>query len=570
MSKKISIQPCLVGTSIFLLTVAESILTSPGLHPLKAGDEQEKPPSHLGEVETIRNGSSDPERNEDTHHGFKPRHSQMIAIGGAIGTSLFVGTAQVLRISSPLFLLISYRVLPILICCIVTGIAEIATYLPVPGGTMAYYGHKYVSRSMGFAMGYLYWYSLGILIPYEFVASTLLINYWGTAVNGAVWITIIYVIIVIVNLFPVRVFGECEFWSAGMKVLLILGLIFLSIVLFFGGGPDKDALYFRYWKDPGPVNTYIVEGDAGRLVALLQSFVLASFAFVLAPEQLIVTAGEMQSPRYNLPRAARRYIWRLVVLFMPSVIGIGVVYSSNDPRLTAPGTARSPFIIAIKNAGIPVLDSIVNALILLSAITAANAFLYSASRNLYSLSKAGSAPAIFKRCNRYGLPYYAVLITASLGCLAYLSLSNSSLTVFNWLINLTNTSGYISWISCGIIYVRYRKAITHHKLESPYRSRLQPWGMYFGVIVSAILLIINGFTVFFPSQWSVGDFFTAYISIPAFLLIYFGHRLHHRGDAWARNPEDVDMYEGMDEVLAAERPPPVRGNITRRLWALVE
>ncbi|KAH7145238.1 amino acid permease-domain-containing protein [Fusarium sp. MPI-SDFR-AT-0072] len=488
--------------------MSESILPSPGPHPLKARDEQEKSPSHLGEVETIRNDSSDPERNEDTHRGFKPRHSQMIAIGGAIGTSLFLGTAQVLRIGGPLFLLISYGVLSIFVYCIVTGIAEIATYLP----------DSYT----------------GISIPYEFVAFTLLINYWGTAVNGAVWITIIYVIIVIVNLFPVRVFGECEFWSAGMKVLLILGLIFLSIVLFSGGGPDKDALYFRYWKDPGPVNTYIVEGDAGRLVALLQSFVLASFAFVLAPEQRIVTAGEMQSPRYNLSRAARRYIWRLI------------------------------------NASITVLDSIVNALILLSAITAANAFLCSASRNLYSLAKAGNVPAIFKRCNRYGLPYYAVLITASLGCLAYLSLSNSSLTVFNWLINLANTSGYISWVCCGIIYVRYRKAITHHKLESPYRSRLQTWGMYFGVIVSIILLLINGFTVFFPSQWSVGDFFTAYIGIPAFLLIYFGHRLYHRGDRWVRNPEDVDMHEGMDEVLAAERPPPIRGNITRRLWALVE
>ncbi|KAI1041953.1 hypothetical protein LB505_009676 [Fusarium chuoi] len=145
----------------------ESIITSPGPHSLKARGEQEKSPSHLGEVETIRNGSSDPERNEDTHRGFKPRHSQMIAVGGAIGTSLFLGTAQVLRIGGPLSLLISYGVLSILIYCIVTGIAEVATYLPVTGGTMAYYGHKYVSRSMGFAMGYLYWYSLGILIPYE-------------------------------------------------------------------------------------------------------------------------------------------------------------------------------------------------------------------------------------------------------------------------------------------------------------------------------------------------------------------------------------------------------------------
>lgn len=148
-----------------------------------------------------------------------------------------------------------------------------------------------------------------------------------------------------------------------MKILLILGLIFLSTVLFFGGGPNHDRLGFRYWKDPGPVNTYLEEGDIGRFVALLQPFVLASFAFVLAPEQLIVTTGEMQSPRQNLPRAAKRSFWRLIILFMPTVIGIGVVCPSNDPRLSASGTASSPFIIAIRNAGIPVLDSIFNALI---------------------------------------------------------------------------------------------------------------------------------------------------------------------------------------------------------------
>ncbi|KAM0235257.1 hypothetical protein ACHAPO_006054 [Fusarium lateritium] len=530
----------------------------------------EKLENQLVETETIHNGLSTPEQNEETHRGFKPRHSQMIAIGGAIGTSLFLGTAQVLRVGGPIFLLISYGILSILVYSVVTGIAEVATYLPVSGGTMAYYGHKYVSRSMGFAMDYLYWYSLGILIPYELVASTLLIDFWGSAVSPAVWITVIYVVIVILNFFPVRVFGECEFWSAGMKILLIIGLIFLSIILFFGGGPDHDALYFRYWKDPGPVRTYIEDGDAGRLVALLQSFILASFAFVLAPEQLIVTAGEMQSPRYNLPRAARRYVWRLIILFMPSVLGIGLICASNDPALTASGTASSPFIIAIRNSGIPVLDSIVNAAILLSAITAGNAFLYSASRNLYSLAKAGNAPTIFKRCNRYGLPYYSVGITSCLGGLAYLSLSNTSLTVFNWLINITNSSGYISWICCGIIYSRYRKTLDHHKLESPYRSRLQPWGMWFSTIGSIVLLFINGFIVFLPSQWSLGTFLTAYIGIPAFLLIYFVHRLCHRGDEWFRNPEHIDMSEGLDEVLAAERPPPQRGAVSKRLWALIE
>ncbi|KAF9875762.1 amino acid permease [Colletotrichum karsti] len=490
-----------------------------------SASQPEKREDEPGDAESIQDGAQEQERTEATHRGFKPRHSQMIAIGGAIGTSLFLGTAQVLRVGGPAFLLVSYGVLSILVYGIVTGIAEVATYLPVPGGTMSYYGNKYVSRSLGFAMGYLYWYSLGILVPYELVASTLLIGYWNSPVNPAIWITVILVIIVLLNLLPVRFFGEAEFWSAGMKVILILGLIFLSIVLFFGGGPNHDRLGFRYWKDPGPVNTYIEEGDAGRFIALLQSFILASFAFVLCPEQLIVTAGEMQSPRLNLPRAARRYIWRLIILFMPTIIGIGVVCPSNDPRLSVSGTASSPFVIAIRNAGIPVLDSIVNALILLSACTAGNAFLYSTSRNLYSLAIAGNAPAVFKRCNNYGLPYFAVAASAAFSPLAYLSLSNTSLTVFNWLINITNSAGFISWICCGVIYFRYQKAIQFHGIESPYRSRVQPWGMWAGTIGAVFLMLINGFQMFLP---------------------------------------------GLDEVLAAELPTPARGNISRFLHALIE
>lgn len=508
---------------------------------------------------------------EQIHRGFKPRHSQMIALGGAIGTSLFLGTAQVLRVGGPGLLLLTYGVLGIMVYGLVTAMAEICASNPIKGGTMSYYGTKYVSKSFGFAMGYLYWYSLGILVPYELVASTLLIDYWGPAVSPAVWITIILVILVILNFFPVKVFGEVEFWSAGMKIILILGLIFLSVILFWGGGPNKDRLGFRFWQDPGAVNAYIVGGDTGRFVALLQSLVLASFAFVLAPEQLIVTAGEMQSPRSNLPKAARRYFWRLIILFIPTVIGIGVVCPSNDPRLLAGGTVSSPFVIAIRNATIPVLDSIVNAIILLSACTAGNAFLYSSSRNLYSLAAAGNAPLIFKRCNKQGVPYIAVAASAAFTPLAYLSMSESSALVFNWLINITNTSGFVSWICCSFIYLRFRKACSHHQVTPPYRSRIQPWGVSFGFFGSTFLLLINGFTVFFPSKWSVADFMSAYIGIPAFLLIYLGHRWTvGKKESWVMALSSIDMDEGLDEVLAAEMPPKKRGWLASKLMILIE
>lgn len=522
------------------------------------------------ECEAMKAGSIVGLQNEATHRGFKPRHAQMIALGGAIGTSLFLGSAQALFVGGPCFLLVAYCIMSAVVYGVVTAIAEVASYLPVPGGTMSYYGDKYVSKSMGFAMGYLYWYSLGVLIPYELVASNLLIEYWNPPVSSAVWISIILVVIVVCNFLPVHMYGEAEFWSAGMKILLIVGLIFLSIVLFFGGGPDKDFLGFRYWGKPGPTKIFIVNGSAGRFVAFLRTLVLASFAFILAPEQLIVTAGEMQSPRSNLPKAARRYFWRLIILFIPSIIGISVICPSDSPKLQSEGSSSSPFVIAIHTAGIPVLDSIVNALILLSACTAGNAFLYSASRNLYSLAVAGNAPRIFKRCNRWGLPYVSVAVTASMGLLAYLSLSSTSLSVFNWLINITNCSGYISWLCCTVIYTRFKKAVALHGCELPYKPRVQPWGLYFGAFVSAALLLLNGFTVFFPGKWSVADFLAAYIGIPIFLAIYLGHRFYHRGDTWARDVRDIDMFQGMAEVLAAERPPPQRGWWARKLFVLIE
>ncbi|TDZ16316.1 Proline-specific permease [Colletotrichum orbiculare MAFF 240422] len=533
---------------------------------LKASSSVRQSSVERGQVQTFQ-------PNEQTHRGFKPRHAQMISLGGAIGTSLFLGTAQVLRVGGPGFLLLAYGLLSIMVYGIVTAIAEVGTYLPVPGGTMSYYGNEYVSRSLGFAMGYLYWYSLGILVPYELVAVNLLFNYWpwGPSINPAVWITVLLLVIVALNCLPPRAFGEAEFWSAGMKILLILGLIFLSVVLFFGGGPNKDMLGFRYWRDPGATKTYLVhDASAGRFVSFLQAMVLSSFAFVLAPEYLIVTAGEMQSPRRTLPRAAQRYVWRLIILFIPIVIGIGVVCPHDDPSLSSSGTARSPFIIAIRHAGIPVLDNIVNAMILLSAATAGNAFLYQSSRNLYSLAVCGDAPAIFKRCNKHGLPYMAVGASSLFGLLAYLSLSNTSLTVFNWLINITNTSGYISWVCCGVVYFKFKAAAAYHGVESPFKPRVQPWGMYFGVCGSVFLLLLNGFTVFFPGQWSLSDFLTAYISIPAFLAIYFGHKVLHWKDDWNRRPEDVDMFAGLEEVLAAEKPPPARNWLAKRLMALIE
>ncbi|KAL2864372.1 proline permease PrnB [Aspergillus lucknowensis] len=515
------------------------------------------------------------ERYKVTQRGLKSRHVQLMALGGTIGTGLFVGSGQALNIGGPLSLFLGYVFISTVVYCVVTGIAEIGAYLPVHGGTMSYHGFRYVSRSLGFAMGYLYWYSLGILVPYEIVAASLVISYWDNPVHIAVWIAIMLVVIVLLNYLPVGVYGETEFWFAGIKIITLLGLLILAFILFWGGGPDRQRLGFHYWKDPGAMNTYLVtsNADTGRFIGLLQCIVKSAIAFIFAPELIIVSAGEMESPRRNVPKAGRRYIYRLVVFYLLAALAIGVICSSRDPALITGDTnnaSASPFVAAIQNAGIPVLRHIVNAAILTSAWSAGNSFLYMSSRSLYGLAVSGNAPSIFKSCNRWGVPYLAVTASALFALLSFLAVDSGAFTVFNWLMNFTNTSGFISWICCGVVYFRFSAAVKAQGVEKPYSSRIQPYGMYVALVFAVILLLINGFTCFFPANWSASNFFTAYVGIPAFVVLYVGHRVVFWSDPWAWRSEEVDLRTGLEEIIAAERPPRPRDTIARKLMALVE
>lgn len=339
------------------------------------------------------------------------------------------------------------------------------------------------------------------------------------------------VVIIALNLLPVKFYGESEFWFAGLKVILLVCLLMLSFILFWGGGPNRQRLGFHYWKSPYPAGKeYIVDGDAGRFVALLHCIILSAFAFIFAPELIVIGGGEMESPRRNIPRASRRFFYRLVFFYILGTLAITVICPSDNQALTngGAGAGSSPFVIGIKNAGIPVLDHIVNAVILTSAWSSGNSFLYMSSRSLYSLAVSNNAPCVFKACNRWGLPYMAVGVSALFSGLAYLSVGTSSSMVFNWFVNLTNTSGFISWACCTVIYFRFRKAARAQGAELPYRSRLQPWGAYIAMTGSLFLVLANGFTVLFPSKWSVSSFFTAYIGIPAFALLYVTHRIVFR------------------------------------------
>ncbi|OTB13915.1 hypothetical protein K445DRAFT_368112 [Daldinia sp. EC12] len=492
-----------------------------------------------------------------TKRAIKSRHAQMLVIGGTIGTGLFVGTGQALAIAGPASLFSAYVVICFLVYGIVTAIVEVGAYLPVTGMSVAYYANRIVSPSLGFALGWLYWYTWGISVAYEITAAAVVISYWSTTVPVAVWITIMLVLIIALNYFPVGIYAEVEFWCASIKVFTIIGLLILSVVLFFGGGPNHTRLGFWYWQDPGATNEYLVGGAGGRFCAFLYTLIYSCFSFNFSPELVIITAGEMKSPRKNLPKAALHFIWRLIMFYALGALAIGVICQSDEPALTngGKGAAASPWVIAIKNAGIHVLDSIINAVIITSAWSSGNSVLYMSSRSSYSLAIAGNAPKIFSYCNKHGVPVYTVLASSLLSLLAYLNVGIVSSIVFNWFVSIINTAAFISWVCCCIVYFRFKKACTTQGISDsdlPYTSALQPWAAWIAVVAFGLFGLLNGFPVFFPNRFNAPDFLTAYIGILVFSLIYFGHRVSVRKDPWIRTPDSVDLKTGLADILAEE------------------
>lgn len=208
-------------------------------------------------------------------------------------------------------------------------------------------------------------------------------------------------VILLLNIIAVSFFGEAEFWFASIKLITITGLVILAVVLFFGGGPNHDRIGFRYWEpnNPGAFKPYLVGGSTGRFLAYWIAFVKAGFAFITSPELIALAAGETVAPRRNIPKAAKRYVWRLAIFYGLGSLAIGIIVPYNDPRLLSPDSdaSASPFVIGIARAGIRGLNHVINAAILTSAWSAGNAFLYSGSRILYSMSLTGQAPKIVSK-----------------------------------------------------------------------------------------------------------------------------------------------------------------------------
>lgn len=297
-------------------------------------------------------------------------------------------------------------------------------------------------------------------------------------------------------------------------------------------------------------------GAAGNFLGFWSTMVTATFAY-LGTELVGVTVGEAQNPRKVIPRAIKLTFYRILFFYVLSVFFVGMIVPYNSPQLAfankaTTGASASPFVVAITLAKIDALPHIVNACILVFVFSASNSDLYIASRTLYGLASDGSAPAIFKRTDKRGVPIYSLGFSALFAMLAFMNVKDDSKAVFTYFVNLTTIFGLLTWISIlttHVWFLRARKAQGLPDSAMPYVAPLGIYGTYFALGFCILIALTKNFDVFVISLKGYFDyptFITGYLGIPLYLIMIFGHKFITKSKQVT--PLEADFYAGKDII----------------------
>lgn len=352
------------------------------------------------------------------------------------------------------------------------------------------------------------------------------------------------------NIFAVKVYGEAEFWLTTGKILLLLIVFCFTFITMVGGNPQHDAYGFRYWKNPGSFAEYITTGDLGRFEGFLGALWSAAFTIV-GPEYVSMVAGETKLPRKYLRSAFQTTYLRIGLFFIGSAFCVGIVIPYNDSTLisildgtsSGAGTAAaSPYVIAMNNLGIDVLPHITNALLVTSIFSAGNSYTYCGTRSLYGLALDGHAPKILRKCTKSGVPIFCLMFTMIFPCLAFLNLSSGTAEVLSWFVNLITAAQIIDYVVICITYIFFFRACRAQGLDRktlPYCGAFQPYCGWIGLIFTATVVCVYGYSVFLPGKWAIKTFFTYYAMVVIAPILFFGWKLTHR--TRFVNPKEADL-----------------------------
>ncbi|KAH7234844.1 amino acid permease-domain-containing protein [Fusarium redolens] len=403
------------------------------------------------------------------HRRSNPRHIQLTAFAGSIGAALFVAISSGV-LSGPLCLLLAFMFWVTVVFSVAQCQMKIVTLFPLDGSFIHLAG-RMVDPALGVAIR---WNHLTSYVIFEATIINTLVEYWGYDESPATLIPMSLVFYLAINVWRADLFGEAEFWLALAKVILAAGLILYTIVVMLGGNPLNDRFGFRYWKDPG---VWAGDDAGSRLKSFINAVNVAGFVMG-DPEYISMIAGEARDPRRTVPRAFKTIIPRLMIFphwWLPLRRCGADTYSG-----------ASPYVISMERLQIPVLPSIVTAVLITTIVSAGNAYTFNASRSLHALALEGQAPKFLRRLNNKGVPYLAVIVVMTLACLAFLALGSTSAKVLNWILKSVN------WTVMAITWIRFNAAMKAQDIDRetflPVRSRFQPYAGYWAFFCAFIFL----------------------------------------------------------------------------------
>ena len=443
----------------------------------------------------------------DFHRGLKDRHVQLIALGGAIGVGLFLGSGRAISQVGPAIIL-AYAVAGAIVFLIMRALGELLLHRPV-AGSFAVYAEEYISPFAGFTTGWSYWFMWVVTGMAEITAVGIYTHYWFPEIPQ--WIPALITLGVLygVNLVAVKLFGELEFWFALIKILAIVGLLIAGpLFLIFGTGEHAaTASVSNLWAHGG----FVPNGTLGVVLAL--QIVAFSFGGV---ELLGVTAGEVEDPAKSLPKATNAIVWRILVFY----IGALLVIMSLVPW-TEFSAGESPFVMVFDRMGIPAAAGIINFVVITAAASSCNSGIFSTGRMLYTLSHFGQAPKAFGKVNRNHVP--AAGITASVIVMLFGVVLNYLMPekVFVYVTSVALIGILWTWGMIILAHLGYRRSVARG--QAPAVSFRMPGAPYTNWLVLAFLAMVAVFLSF-----DEGTRIALYVAPVWFALLAIGYRLTRR------------------------------------------
>ncbi|MDU4223390.1 MAG: phenylalanine transporter [Enterobacter asburiae] len=389
------------------------------------------------------------DQNPTLQRGLQNRHIQLIALGGAIGTGLFLGIGPAIQMAGPAVLL-GYGIAGIIAFLIMRQLGEMVVEEPV-SGSFAHFAYKYWGPFAGFLSGWNYWVMFVLVGMAELTAAGIYMQYWLPDVPTWIWAAAFFIIINAVNLVNVRLYGETEFWFALIKVLAIIGMIGFGLWLLFSGHGGERATIDNLWQHGG----FLATGWKGLILSL------AVIMFSFGGLELILLF----------------YIGSLVVLL--------ALYPWVEVK-----SDSSPFVMIFHDLNSNVVASALNFVILVASLSVYNSGVYSNSRMLFGLSVQGNAPKFLTRVSRRGVPVNSLFLSGAITSLVVLINYLLPKEAFGLLMALVVATLLLNWIMICLAHLRFRAAMRRKGRDTQFKALLYPAGNYICIAFLGLILVL--------------------------------------------------------------------------------